>query len=146
MLAELAVANAAFSVIKTAISNTGDLAKVAHKIAEYSGAKSSIEAAARNDKAKGKQGSDIESFMALEDIRNHELELKEHMIWAGRAGLWDDWVKFQAEARMAKKKEEADAKIAANEMIERFMWGAVAITLIGGCAVLIYFVLFLKAL
>jgi hypothetical protein len=47
MLAELAAANAAFAVIKVAVQNTGDLTKVAHKIAEYSGAKTAIERQAR---------------------------------------------------------------------------------------------------
>ena len=43
MLAELAAANAAFAIIKTAVQNTGDLTRVAHKISEYSDAKSKIE-------------------------------------------------------------------------------------------------------
>ena len=51
MLAELAAANAAFAIIKTAVQNTGDLTRVAHKISEYSGAKSKIEKHARADKA-----------------------------------------------------------------------------------------------
>ena len=36
MLAELVAANAAFAIIKSAVQNTGDLTKVAHRIAEYS--------------------------------------------------------------------------------------------------------------
>ena len=43
MLAGLAAANAAFATIKTAVQNTVDLIRVAHKISEYSGAKSRIE-------------------------------------------------------------------------------------------------------
>jgi hypothetical protein len=30
------------------------------------------------------------------------------MIWAGRPGLWDDWVKFQAQARVQRQQEEAE--------------------------------------
>jgi hypothetical protein len=41
--------------------------------------------------------------MAVEQIRKNEQELKELMIWSGRAGLWDDWVKFQAQARVQRK-------------------------------------------
>ena len=56
MLAELAAANAAFTVIKMAVQNTGDLTKVVHKIAEYSGAKQAIERQAREDRSAGKTG------------------------------------------------------------------------------------------
>ena len=40
--------------------------------------------------------------MALEKINQHETELKEAMIYTGRPGLWQDWVRFQAEARVAR--------------------------------------------
>ena len=54
MLAELAAANAAFAIIKTAVQNTGNLTCLAHKISEYPGAKSKIDKQARADKAAGK--------------------------------------------------------------------------------------------
>ena len=83
MLAELAAANAAFAIIKSAVQNTGDLTKVVHKIAEYSGAKTAIERQAREDRSVGKSGSDLEAFMALEEIKKQEIHLKELMILAG---------------------------------------------------------------
>ena len=90
MLAELAAANAAFAIIKTAVQNTGNLTRLAHKISKQSGAKSKIDKQARVDTAAGKSGSDLESFMAVEQISKNEQELKELMIWSGHAGLWDD--------------------------------------------------------
>ena len=42
---------------------------MAHKISKYSGAKSKIKKQARADKAAGKTGSDLESFMAVEQIK-----------------------------------------------------------------------------
>ena len=59
MLAEIAAANDAFSIIKSAVQNKGDLTKVAHKIAEYSGARQSIVRQAHEDRSAGKSGSDI---------------------------------------------------------------------------------------
>ena len=46
--------------------------------------------------------------MALEEIKKQETYLKELMIWAGRPGLWDDWAKFQAQARVQRQQEQAE--------------------------------------
>ena len=146
MLAELAAANAAFAIIKTALQNTGDLTKVAHKIAEYSGAKTAIERQAREDRSAGKSGSDLESFMALEEIKKQEIHLKELMIWAGRPGLWDDWIKFQAQARVQRQKEEAEREAWATDLYNNVGMTLVAISLIIGIFGLIYFAIYLKGL
>ena len=54
-------------------------------------------------------GSDIEEFMALEQLNAQEVELRERMVYAGRPGMWGDWQKFQAQAarRRREAKEEA---------------------------------------
>jgi hypothetical protein len=44
--------------------------------------------------------------MALEQIREQEEQLKQLMIYAGRPGLWGDWQKFQAKARIQRRDEE----------------------------------------
>jgi hypothetical protein len=46
--------------------------------------------------------SDIEEFMALEQIAKAEQELQDFMLYHGRAGLWDDFIVFQAKARKAR--------------------------------------------
>jgi hypothetical protein len=43
--------------------------------------------------------------MALEQLRQQEEELRERMVYAGRPGMWNDWVNFQAAA--ARKRREA---------------------------------------
>jgi hypothetical protein len=40
--------------------------------------------------------------MALEQIAKAEEELKDFMVYFGRAGLWDDFIVFQAKARKAR--------------------------------------------
>jgi hypothetical protein len=100
MLAELAAANAAFAVIKEAINNGGDLMAAGAKLGEYFGLKSEI------SKKANSKGGDSEEFWALEKLKQQENQLKEMMIYQGRAGLWDDWLKFQAQ----KKKERAEAE------------------------------------
>ena len=50
MLAELAAANAAFQVIKQAVSNSGDIAKAGSAIAKFVGAKQDLEKKASSKK------------------------------------------------------------------------------------------------
>jgi hypothetical protein len=102
MLAELAAANAAFAVIKTAVQNGSDIAKAGSAIAKFVGAKEDLQ---RRANKKG-NGNDLEEFMALEQIREQEEQLKQMMIYLGRPGLWNDWQKFQAKARVARREEE----------------------------------------
>jgi hypothetical protein len=119
MLAELAAANAAFAVIKQAVSNGKEIAAAGSAIAEFVGAKEKLQQKAQK---KG-GGSDLEEFMALEKIREQEEQLKQIMIYAGRPGLWHDWQRFQAKARVARR----EAEIAAAEKRRKIVEG----TLIG---------------
>ena len=105
MLAELAAANAAFSVIKTAVQNGKEIAAAGNAIAQFVGAKEDLQ---RKATKKG-GGSDLEEFMALEQIREQEEQLKQIMIYAGRPGLWGDWQRFQAKARIARREAEEAA-------------------------------------
>ena len=102
MLAELAAANAAFAVIKQCVSNGSDIAKAGSAIAKFVGAKEDLQ---KKSLKKG-GGSDLQEFMALEQIREKEEQLKQLMIYAGRPGLWNDWQKFQAKARVARREAE----------------------------------------
>ena len=107
MLAELAAANAAFAVIKQAVSNGKEIAAAGNAIAQFVGAKENLE---RKAQQKG-GGSDLEEFLALEKIKEQEKQLKELMIYTGRPGLWNDWQRFQAKARVARREAEAAASV-----------------------------------
>ena len=106
MLAELAAANAAFGIIKNFVSNGKDLASCGKQISDFVFAKEKIEKEVSKQKAKGIAGGDLEEFMALEELRQKEEELKQIMIYVGRPGLWADWQKFQAQARKARREQE----------------------------------------
>jgi hypothetical protein len=138
MLAELALANAAFSVIKEAVSNSGDIMNAGQALFQYFDNKAVIQ-----KKASSKGGSDrgdLEEFMALEQLKKQEEELREMMIYQGRAGLWTDWLKFQLEAK--KKREEAERQrvLKKQRIIQRIkdiaMIGLV-IVLLGGLGLII---------
>ena len=101
MIAEIAAANAAFAVIKGALANGKELHQLGSRVFDYFDNKAKIQ-----EKATQKGGgSDLEEFMALEQLRQQEEELRERMVYAGRPGMWGDWVKFQAAA--ARKRREA---------------------------------------
>ena len=114
MLAELAAANAAFSVIKQAVQHSGDIAKAGSAIAKFVGAKEDLQKKA----SKKGGGSDLEEFMALEQIREKEEQLKQFMIYCGRPGLWGDWQRFQAKARIARREAEQAARRKRKQIIE----------------------------
>ena len=108
MLAELAAANAAFAIIKQAVSNGRDLANAGSAIADFVGAKEELRKKGEKKKRSPfSGGGDLEEFMALEKIKEQEEQLREMMVWAGRPGMWADWQKFQTEARKARQKAEA---------------------------------------
>ena len=134
MLAELAAANAAFQVIKQAVSNGKDIAAAGSAIAKFVGAKQDLE---RKSLKKG-GGSDLEEFMALEQIREQEEQLKQIMIYAGRPGLWHDWQRFQAKARIARREAEQERKRKLKHHFEVFL---IALLLILGLTVLACIVL-----
>jgi hypothetical protein len=120
MLAEIAAANAAFSVIKAALANGKELSALGSRVFDYFDNKAKIQ-----EKATQKGGgSDLEEFMALERLKQQEEELRERMVYAGRPGMWDDWVKFQAQAarrRREAKEAAARAAIRRTQMVERWI-------------------------
>ena len=118
MLAELAAANAAFGVIKSFISNGKELSGCAKQISDFVFSKEAIEKNLKKKKAKGLGGGDLEEFMALEQIREKEEELKKMMIYLGRPGLWQDWQQFQAEARKSRRYQEKMAEKRREEIME----------------------------
>lgn len=95
MIAELAAFNAAYSVVKEFVANGKDLSDCFGFIGQMTTAKEDLKL--KRDK-KGFT-NDAEAFMAFEQMNKAEQELRELMQYYGRAGLWDDFVKFQAEAR-----------------------------------------------
>jgi hypothetical protein len=120
MLAELAIANAAFAVIKETVSNGGDIFAAGQSLFKYFDNKSAIQ---RKVNEGGKNA--LEEFAALEQLKTQEAELKRMMVYHGRGGLWDDWLKFQAEAarkREADKREVARLKLKKAEKIANIFW------------------------
>lgn len=145
MLAELAAANAAFGVIKTAISNSRELADCAKSIAAFVGAEEDLKAKAEKkkknpfNKIMGKDANDLEEFLALEKIKQQKAQLQSHMRLYGRAGLYDDWVEYQAKARKARKEAQRQREKERQEMIEVLTWIFIVVVVWGGLGAGFYY-------
>ena len=140
MLAELAAANAAFGVIKSFVSNGKELASCGKQISDFVFAKEQIEKKAKKQRAKGVRTNDLEEFMALEKIKQQEEELKQIMIYAGRPGLWQDWQRFQAEARKSRRYAEKMAQKRKEELFEMMGYSIAFIALLAFGGMMLYFV------
>lgn len=123
MLAELAAANAAFSVIKQCVQNGRELTAAAKQIGDFVAAKEELTRRKNKKTSRGKAANDLEEFMALERIKEQEEQLKTIMIYTGRPGLWNDWQRFLAEARKSRRVQEELAKKRREELVEIFIAG-----------------------
>lgn len=122
MLAELAAANAAFAVIKETVNNGGDIMAAGAKLFTYFDNKSAIQ-------KKADKTSDMEAFAALEQLKTQEDELKRMMVYHGRAGLWDDWLQFQREAKHKRVAAER-AEMRRRAAVKARMWAVIGWTFV----------------
>ena len=138
MLLELAAANAAFAVIKEAVQHSGDLMAAGDALFKFFDSKAELQKKAKA--SNGSERGDLEAFMALEQIRKNEEELKEMMIYQGRGGLWTDWLKFQLDAKKKREVVERQKVLKRQRLIGRikdvFMI-ILVIMLLGGLGLII---------
>jgi len=116
MLEMLVVANSAFAIIKQTIQNGRELSSAGAAIANFVSAEEQLKQDLSKKKNSiwtnflGKTDNDLEEFMALEEIRVKNDQLREFMQLYGRAGLYNDYVSFCAEARKNRKQARIDAE------------------------------------
>lgn len=145
MLLELAAINGAISTIKQTIAHGRDLASASSAISKFVGAEEDLRERANAKKNSiftkllGKDTNDFEEFMALEEIENKKQELRSMLQLYGRIGMYNDWIKFQKDARIKrqKDKEERDEQI---QKIIRYTMTAILILIIISGALLIGYV------
>ena len=151
MLAEIAAANAAFGVIKKAIQNTGDITKAGKAIGDFVFAKDMLKKTGERkknsiwSKALGREANDLEEFMALEELKQKEEELRSMMQLYGRGGLWNDYIKFCAEARKKREYQKKEREKFLEHMKEVILGIAIILISIGGLAGIVWFLLAQKA-
>ncbi len=120
MIAELMACNAAFAIIKESVNNSGSILNAAGALTQYFDGKSSLQ---KTVNEKGGNKSDLQEWIALQQLEAFEAELKTLLIYSnGPPGQWDSWLQFQSDA---KRQREADARVIALAKIKRkeAIWG-----------------------
>jgi len=145
MLAELAACNAAYAIISQVVKNGSELSSCAKSVADFTLNKDTIQkkASAKGGNADG-SNSDLEEFLALDELKRKEAQLRSDMQLYGRAGMYTDYVAFCAEARRKRAEVAKEARRKQLELQqtlqEAVMW---IVSLTVASALLMGFVYFL---
>lgn len=145
MLAELMAANAAFAVIKETLKNSGDILKAGKAITDFVSAEETLRNKANKKKnsfwtkVSGKNTNDLEEFMALEELKQQQEALREAMQLYGRGGLYNDYVKYCAEARVKRAEAEREQRIARRKLRDNIAIGVAILVGGGGLLTALYF-------
>ena len=124
ILETIAAANAAYGVIRTCLQNGKEVTGLVSEVGKFLHAEETLqeEYKKRKDnplaKVLGKDISDWEHFQHLEDMKAKRKELEEWCRLYAAPGTWDRWVKYQADARIARKEARRRAEREREERIE----------------------------
>ena len=152
MLLELAAINGAISTIKQTIAHGRDLASASSAISKFVGAEEELRERANAKKNSiftkllGKDTNDFEEFMALEEIETKKQELREMLQLYGRIGMYNDWIKFQKDARKKRQKEKEERQEQIQKIIRYTMIGILVFVIVGGAVLIGYVSWYLKGI
>ena len=134
MIAEISLAigaikaaNEAIGAIREGISNVQSIGQLGGHLTKLTDASDELE-------KKAKDG-DMEAFFTLESIRQERENIKRILIYEGRAGLYEDWLKFEQNRR--KMRENEKKRIEAKKLARRkaikngLVYGVVGVSLLG---------------
>ncbi len=147
MLAELAACNAALAIITKTLQHGKELTTAGKAVADFVINKDALATKATKKKhsvwtkiAPGGKEDMLQTFMALEDIKKQEDKLRETMQLYGRPNLYQDWVRFQAEARKSRQAAEKERQLAIEHLKENIMIGGAAIAVLGIVLAIVVFI------
>jgi len=145
ILESIAAANAAYSVIKTALGNGKETAGVISSIGKFLAAEDDIKEAVKKKKNSpltaitGGDEGDWEEFQALENIKQKRAELESYCRLYAPAGTWDRWIAWQNEARKQRQAARKAAQIAHEKKMEQLQIAAGVILAFTGVVLAIYY-------
>jgi len=145
ILESIAAANAAYSVIKTALGNGKETAGVISSIGKFLAAEEDIKEAVKKKKNSpltaitGGDEGDWEEFQALENIKQKRAELESYCRLYAPAGTWDRWIAWQNEARKQRQAARKAAQVAHEKKMEQIQIAAGVMLAITGVALAIYY-------
>jgi len=126
ILESIMAANAAYSVIRQALSNGKESANLISSVGKFLSAEEEVKEAINRKKNSpltaitGGSEGDWEEFQHLENLRAKRKELESYCRLYAPPGTWDRWQQWQAEARkqrQAAKKAAEKAREERNEAI-----------------------------
>jgi len=124
ILESIAAANAAYSVIKTALGNGKETAGLISAVGKFLSAEEDVKDAINKKKASpitmitGSSEGDWEEFQHLENLRQKRQELESYCRLYAPPGTWDRWQQWQAEARKQRQAAKKAAEKAREERME----------------------------
>jgi hypothetical protein len=145
ILESIAAANAAYSVIKTALGNGKETAGVISSIGKFLAAEDDIKEAVKKKKNSpltaitGGDEGDWEEFQALESIKQKRAELESYCRLYAPAGTWDRWIAWQNEARKQRQAARKAAQAAHEKKMEQLQIAAGIILAVTGVVLAIYY-------
>jgi hypothetical protein len=145
ILESIAAASAAYEVIKTAINQGREGAGLIGAVGKFLSAEEDIKEAVQRKKNSpltaitGGEEGDWEEFQALEQIREQRKELESYIRLYGRAGQWDRWIAWQAEARKQRAAAKKAAALRREEMLEQIQVATGIVLAITTVVVSIYY-------
>ena len=145
ILESIAAANAAYSVIKTALGNGKETAGLIGAVGKFLTAEDDIKQAVQTKKNSpltaitGGEEGDWEEFQALENIREKRRELESYIRLYGQPGQWDRWIQWQNEARKQRQAARKEAEKRQAELIEQLQIAAGIIIAITVCIIGVYY-------
>lgn len=146
MIAEAVAAASAFNAIMSAVKNGRELSDVSGKVADYVNATEDLKRRGEKKRKSPFSSGTLQEFMELERLKQQEERLREVMIWSGRPGLWNDWQRYQAEARKARQREAQRKARLRSQIIEGIMLALVGLSLVAGVIALVWWIVFLKGM
>jgi len=146
MLAEIAAANVAIATIRTALKNGRDIVDCGKQISDFVNAKADLETKANKQKNSIFKSGTLDGFLELERIKKQESQLREMMQLYGRAGMYDDWLRYQANCRK-ERLAALEAKRKRNKrIVEISIISLLIVAGLAGVALLFWWASYLKDL
>jgi hypothetical protein len=124
ILESIMAANAAYSVIRQALSNGKETAGLISAVGKFLSAEEDVKEAVQRKKNSpltaitGGSEGDWEEFQHLENLKQKRQELESYCRLYAPPGTWDRWQQWQAEARKQRQAAKKAAEKAREERME----------------------------
>ena len=124
ILESIMAANAAYSVIRQALSNGKESANLISSVGKFLSAEEDVKEAVQRKKNSpltaitGGSEGDWEEFQHLENLKQKRQELESYCRLYAPPGTWDRWQQWQAEARKQRQAAKKAAEKAREERME----------------------------